>query len=194
MGTTMKARHTIFFLAMTATLFAQDMRVNSSRSLFSDQKAARIGDAVTVLVIEQAQASNDASTSNSRASDLSLGASGSAAGKALPSASVGISTGNTFKGEGGTKSSGVMKAKISARIDSVAPNGNLIISGSRNIMINGDEQIIKISGVVRPSDIQGDNSVFSYNISSAIISYSGSGVINDSQKPGWITRIFHWIF
>jgi len=70
----------------------------------------------------------------------------------------------------------------------------MVIKGSRKIVINGEEQLVSIRGVVRYSDISSDNSVLSYNISDAEISFEGSGIIDDSQKPGWLTKFFHWIF
>ena len=193
----MKSAVYIFALAAIAAapLAGQDLRTNVNRSLFADQKAIRVGETVTVLVVEVAQASNDASTNTSRASDLSLNASMTTpSATAASGATAGIQTGNGFKGAGSTSNNGVMKAKISAHVDSVFNNGNLFISGSRLITINGDEQIMKVTGIVRPSDIQADNSIYSYSISDATISYSGKGLINDSQKPGWITKFLHWIF
>ncbi len=177
-----------------APLAGQDLRTNVGRSLFADQKANRVGETVTVLVVEVAQASNDATTNTSRSSDLSFNGSLSTPGAAASGAAAGVQTGNGFKGEGATTNRGVMKAKISAHVDSVYGNGNMFISGSRNIVINGDEQIMKVTGIVRPSDIQADNSIYSFNISDAVISYSGKGLINDSQSPGWLTKFLHWIF
>lgn len=184
---------TILIAGFTST-YAQDMRQNSYSSLFSDQKANRLGDAVTIIVVESSQASNNAETSSGRSSDL--GFSGSiAAGKATANgAEVGIGSNNDFKGSGSTKTTGLIRTKISATIDSVLSNGNLHIKGSRRITINGEEQVVKISGIVRNSDISSDNSVLSYNISEAEISFEGAGLINDSQKPGWLTRFLHWIF
>ena len=193
----MKSAVSILLIAAAAVvqLHGQDLRTNVNRSLFADQKAIRVGETVTVLVVEVAQASNDATTNTSRASDLSLNASMSTPGGTTSSgATAGIQTGNGFKGAGSTTNNGVMKAKISAHVDSVYANGNMFISGSRNIIINGDEQIMKVTGIVRPSDIQADNSIYSYSISDAMISYSGKGLINDSQKPGWLTKFLHWIF
>jgi flagellar L-ring protein precursor FlgH len=68
------------------------------------------------------------------------------------------------------------------------------ISGSRLITINGEDQLITISGVIRPSDVRPDNNVYSYNISDAKIVFDGSGMIDRAQKPGWLTRLFHWLF
>jgi len=88
----------------------------------------------------------------------------------------------------------MIQTKISATIDSVLDNGNMLISGSKKISINGEEQLINIKGIVRTSDVRADNSVLSYNISDAEISFEGNGLIDDAQSPGWLTKFFHWIF
>ena len=110
------------------------------------------------------------------------------------SANVSLGLSNDFKGSGVTKTSGMMRTKISATIDSVLDNGNLMIKGSRKIVINGEEQTIFIKGIVRTTDIDPNNSVLSYNISEAEIRIDGSGRIADSQSPGWLTKLFHWLF
>jgi flagellar L-ring protein FlgH len=171
----------------------QDMRENVGRSLFSDQKANRLGDAVTVLVVEASSASNDAKTSSSRESNLSLSGSNKSSSSPGTDISAGLGVGNQFKGEGATASRGSVRAKISARVDSVLANGNLMINGNRTITVNGEEQIIKISGVIRPSDIQADNSVYSFNISDAVILFEGSGIVSRAQGPGWLTKLLHWL-
>lgn len=171
----------------------QSLRDNVGRSLFADQKANRSGDAVTILIVEVSSASNDAKTSSSRESNLSLTGSmktGSSAGTDL---SGGVGLGNQFKGEGSTASNGSVRAKISARVDSVLANGNLMVSGNRTITVNGEERTIKISGVIRPSDIQADNSVYSFNISDAVIVFEGSGIVSRAQGPGWLTKLLHWL-
>lgn len=177
---------------LSIDVHGQNLRENVGRSLFSDQKANRSGDAVTILVVEVSSASNDAKTSSSRQSSLSLTGSmkTSAPGTDL---AAGVGTGNDFKGEGSTATNGSIRAKISARVDSVLANGNLMVSGNRTITVNGEEQTIKISGVIRPSDIQADNSVYSYNISDAVIVFEGSGIVSRAQGPGWLTKLFHWL-
>lgn len=188
----------IFFVAVilivSIKIDAQNMRNNAFSSLFSDQKANRVGDAVTILVVESSQASNNAVTSTNRQSDLSLTGKGTVASKALPGADISLGTENGFKGSGSTKTQGMVQTKISATIDSVLPNGNLHIKGSRKIVINGEEQTVYIKGIVRTSDIMADNSVLSYNISEAEIVFNGSGMINSAQSPGWLTKFLHWIF
>jgi flagellar L-ring protein precursor FlgH len=173
---------------------AQDMRGNVGRSLFADPKAARLGDAVTVLVVETSSASNDASTTADRASNISLDATGKAGTSTMPEVSFGAGTGNSFKGSGATSRGGSVRAKISARVDSVLANGDLMITGHRTIIVNGEEQRITLSGIVRPPDIMADNTVYSYNIAEARIAFEGNGVVTSAQGPGWITKLLHWLF
>jgi flagellar L-ring protein FlgH len=184
----------IIVLAVGCGAMAQDMRGNVGRSLFADPKAARAGDAVMVLVVETSSASNDASTTSDRESALSLNASGKVSTSNIPEVSLGVGTGNSFKGSGATSTRGSIRAKISARVDSVLANGDLMITGHRTITVNGEEQRITLSGIVRPPDILADNSVYSYNIAEARIAFEGNGVVSSAQGPGWITKLLHWLF
>lgn len=184
---------TVLFV-FAAALRAQDMRQSSSFSLFSDQKANRQGDAITIVVLESTQASNNSETSAGRKSDVGLSLSGGVDKTSLPTTDVKFNTGNDFKGQGSTQTTGNIRTRISAIVDTVLANGNLIIKGSKKIIINGEEQIINIKGIVRPSDIRPDNSVFSYNIADAEIAFEGNGIIDNAQKPGWLTKLFHWLF
>ncbi len=183
----------ILFSLFCFKVNAQIMQENLHNSLFSDLKANKVGDAITILVVESSQASNNAEKSTGRNSNLGFGLSGSF-GNTSKNGDASIKSNNDFKGSGSTKASGMISTKVSATIDSVLNNGNMHIKGSRKIIINGEEQTIKISGIVRPSDIMTDNSVLSYNISEAEIVISGKGMIEDSQSPGWLTKFFHWIF
>ncbi len=181
----------IYIFLFASVIFAQDMRQNGFSSLFSDQKANKVGDAITILVIESSQASNNSETNTGRTSNLGF------SGKMQPSntgGGIAIGSNNNFKGSGFVKTRGMVRTKISATVDSVLANGNLVIKGNRKIVINGEEQTVFIKGIVRISDIAPDNTVPSYNISNAEIVFSGDGSINSSLSPGWLTKFFHWIF
>jgi flagellar L-ring protein precursor FlgH len=184
----------ILFVMLVVTVCPQNMRKNSFYSLFADQKASYIGDAITIIVIESSLAKNNAKTSSGKTSDLAFNLAGAVNTTDIPTVDVGIASKNNFDGAGSTEASGMIQTKISATIDSVLNNGNLVIRGSKKITINGEEQIINIKGIVRTSDVRADNSVLSYNISDAVISFEGSGLIDDAQSPGWLTKFFHWIF
>ncbi|MCX7875625.1 MAG: flagellar basal body L-ring protein FlgH [Melioribacteraceae bacterium] len=184
----------LIVVLLNALLFGQSMRKNSQYSLFSDNKATMPGDAVTIIVVESTQASNSSETSSGRTSDIGFSASGTVNKTTIPKSEAGLGTSNDFKGSGSTRTNGMIRTKISAVVDTVLANGNLVIRGSKKISINGEDQIVNIKGVVRPIDILPDNSVYSYNISDAEITFEGSGLIDNAQKPGWLTKLFHWLF
>lgn len=183
----------IVMLLFAATSYAQVMQ-NATRSLFSDYKASRVGDAVTVIVTETSSASKDASTNTSRASTIGLNGSATYGTANLPSGAATIGTNNDFKGSGSTSETGSVQATISAQVVKVDQYGNLEIKGNRLISINGQEQIIKLSGIIRPSDILPNNTIYSSQISDAKIIFEGSGSVNQSQHPGWLMAFFHWLF
>ncbi len=184
----------ITFLMFPLMLFAQSMKENGFRSLFSDYKAVNLGDAITIIVVESSKAANNAEKSIGRKSKIGLGLSGGIDGTGLPKANLDLGTRNDFKGGGTAKASGMVRTKLSALIDSVLSNGLLRIKGSRKIVINDEEQTITIKGIVRTSDIRSDNTVYSYNISDAEIIFKSNGQINNVQGPGWVTKLFHWLF
>lgn len=191
----MKKLIAIIVLFLCAALNAQDLRENTSRSLFSDFKANLVGDAVTIIVIEESQAANQAQKTAGRSSELGLSAEGvQGTSELLPSTEIGIGSKNDFNGGGTIKSTGIIKTKISALIDSVLSNGLVRIKGSRKISINGEEQLITIKGLIRTADLNSDNTIYSYNISEAEIAFEGSGMIDSNTNPGWLTKIFHWLF
>ena len=74
------------------------------------------------------------------------------------------------------------------------PNGNLVLTGSREVLINNENQVIQLSGVVRPRDISADNQVLSTYIADARISYSGKGVVNQRQQTGWLSNLMMLIW
>ena len=192
-------RKIIFSLSLTMLLFpmligAQTMKENGFRSLFSDYKAVNLGDAITIIVVESSQAKNQAEKTTGRDSKVGLGLSGSFDGTSLPSGDLDLGTRNDFKGGGSSKSSGMVRTKLSALIDSVLSNGLLRIKGSRKIVVNDEEQMITIKGIVRTSDISSDNTIYSYNISEAERVFKSDGQINSVTSPGWVTKLFHWLF
>lgn len=180
-------------LLVAGAAYGQVMQ-NPANSLFSDYKASKVGDAVTVVVMEQTSATKDASTNTSRQSTIGANGSATYGTASLPSGGVQLGTDNEFKGAGSTSETGSVQTTISARVVKVDQYGNLEIQGSRLISINGQDQTLKLSGIIRPSDIQPDNSILSSQIADAKIIFEGSGSINQSQGPGWLTKFFHWLF
>lgn len=163
---------------------------NIKRSLFSDQKAYLVGDAVTILIIEDTQADNSATTDESRDSDLELG--NDLNGEST--IDLGLNSGNSFSGSGRNTRREKIRAKLSAVVLEEQGNGNLKIEGTRTTTINGETQVITITGNVRISDIRPDNSVFSYHISGMTLTYEGNGNITEAQEPGLISKFLRFLF
>jgi flagellar L-ring protein precursor FlgH len=166
-------------------------------NLFTNPKARRVGDIVTVRIVESSSATNKASTQTGRSSSVSASVDGffglenkySANSPFFnPFSRVAGGLESDFDGSGTTKRSGDLTAIITARVMDILPNGNLIIMGSREVMVNREKQEITLSGIVRPRDVSAENVVLSTYISDAKIAYSGSGIINDRQRPGWLAR------
>jgi flagellar L-ring protein FlgH len=168
--------------------------------LFPDLRARRVNDLVTVRVVESIAAVGSADSNldkNSKAS-ASLpnlfGLESKYPGWLDPSSLASMGTSTTFKGGGQTSRTGDLVATISSRVTEVLPNGDLALEGIREVDINGDVQIIVLSGVVRTADIGPGNVVPSTAIGQMRIRYFGRGLIKDNLKPGWVVRMLNRIF
>lgn len=174
--------------------------------LFINPKAGKIGDIVTIKIVESSSASNKASTNTGRSSSLSMGVDSLfglenryKSSNAMPHpffnpfAKVQGGLSSTFDGSGTTARSGDLTAFITAKVTKVLPNGNLNIAGTREVIVNNEKQTIALSGIIRPRDISPNNIILSTYISDAKIAYSGAGIVNDHQRPGWLSRILNWI-
>lgn len=175
----------------------------SMSNMFINAKARGVGDIVTIKIVENSSASNNAKTNTERTTDMNLGLTNffglenrysSSNNFFNPFAGVQSNSGSAFDGSGTTARSGALTAFISARIIQIMPNGNFIIEGNREVRVNSENQIITLTGMVRPRDISPENIVQSTYIADARISYSGSGVLNDQQHPGWLARILNNIW
>ncbi|MGD8267568.1 MAG: flagellar basal body L-ring protein FlgH [Desulfobacterales bacterium] len=164
--------------------------------LFSDTKARRIGDIVTIQVSESSSAENSASTDTDRESSLSAGIQEffGAETDTLNDFNVRGGIESDFEGSGSTTRSGNLEAFITARVVEVLPGGNLKVIGSREILVNNEKQLMTIYGVVRPRDISKDNVVLSSFVSDARIAYSGAGIVDDRQRPGWMANTLNTIW
>ena len=188
---------------------------SSLNGMFIDTKARNIGDIVTVEIDESAKASNKANTETGRSSSLEAGIEKLFGiedwwqNQILPkisddlpridpfgNPSVKGSMKSDFAGDGATTRSGTLSAFITCRVVDVMPNGNLKIVGTREVMVNNEKQLIILSGIIRPRDISDENVIMSTFISDAKIAYSGSGIVDDRQRPGWLANLLNnvWPF
>jgi len=187
--------------ATEASLF----RESRYYGFFQDLRAHKVGDLVTINIVETSKASKQADTKTGRTSSIDAGIS-NLLGYENKMKSWGVpksfdntamfkaSMGNKFDGSGSTSRDESMTASITARVVEVLPNGNLVIEGTRKIKVNNETQNIVLSGVIRPMDISPDNTVLSTYIANARIAYTGNGPVSDKQRPGWMARILDLVW
>jgi len=164
---------------------------DTGSSLVTNLKAHHVGDLLTIIITENATAN---ATSKTKADNKSEHSGGAGLGFLDFIKPWGVSTENKYKGDGNTQRNGSLEAEITARITEVLHNGDLRIAGTRMVNINGEKQLIEITGVCRQRDIRPDNTIMSTYISDAQIAYNGSGIINDNANPGVVTKIINWLF
>ena len=168
--------------------------------LNGDLRARRVNDLVTIRVIElvTAQGSADSSLDKNSSASASVtnlfGAESKFPGWLDPSSLVAANASTDFKGGGSTTRTGSLTAAMTARVVEVLPNGDLALEGVREIEINGDRQIIVLTGVARTADIGPGNVVPSTAIGQMRIRYFGRGLIKDNLQPGWVVRVLNKIF
>ncbi len=172
---------------------------NGRAFLFEDLRASRVGDIVIVKIVEQHKGSKSASTQADREStyDGSFGGSlfglGSFATPLVDGVEVNASTKNEFEGTGSTSREDTLTGTIAARVVDVLQNGDLRIRGRREVTVNSERQTMVLSGIIRPIDVDTANTVLSSAIANAKIIYTGLGVVDDVQRPGWMVRVLDWI-
>jgi flagellar L-ring protein precursor FlgH len=165
-----------------------------------DRRARAVNDLVTIRVVESIEGVGTADSALDKNSSGSAGVSQIfGLEKKLPSLVdpgnlVGASANTQFKGGGTTSRTGALTATITARVVEVLPNGDLVPEGAREIEINGDRQMVVLTGVARPADVSDQNVVLSPAIGQLRIRYFGRGLIKDNLKPGWLIRVLNKIF
>ncbi|WP_294389997.1 flagellar basal body L-ring protein FlgH [uncultured Sphingomonas sp.] len=163
---------------------------NGYAPLTSGQRAATVGDVLTIILAEKTQAvkSNSASTDRNGSIGLTPPSAGPLA--LFSPAEASVSGGGRFDGKGAAAQSNALSGEISVTVAQVYPNGTMLVRGEKLLTLNrGDEQI-RISGIVRAADIDLYNRVPSTRVADARISYSGTGEIARASRQGWLNRFF----
>ncbi len=160
----------------------------SSAGLFaSDRRAARVGDILTVEFEERFQASKSQTTSGNRASDYEAQLPGILP-LGIADGALDNSTKQSFSGRGSAQQSNSLTGRLSVSVVRVLPGGLLEISGQKRLTLNQGNEYIRLTGVVRPEDINAENVVMSDRIAHASIKYIGAGAIADTSRQGWLRR------
>lgn len=169
-------------------------RLENVFGLFADNKARRIGDTLIVRLSESTQASKSATTAVDKQSSLGTG-NPILAGKTVTRNGESVLTNSwdteqTFEGAGSSQQSNSLTGNIAVTVAEVYANGNLRIQGEKWLTLNQGSEYIQIAGIVRPADISVDNSIDSFKIADARITYGGNGAIADANRPGLLSRFF----
>ena len=173
-------------------------------NLFSDTKAMRVNDIVTVIIEEQVQQSsqaskklNEANTNAGGIFDAAISGNASLMGKSLNIGKTGIGlnlptmeSSRTFQGSGTQQRNESFQTTVSARIVKILKNGNYFIAGRREVYLDGQKQMIEVSGVIRPQDIGADNTINSKYISDAKIAYKTEGDLKRYTDENWFSKFW----
>jgi flagellar L-ring protein precursor FlgH len=161
------------------------------RALTADHKAFRVGDVLTVQVIESAVAAANADTGTQRRNNLGADLALSYPHQRNLTANAAVN--GVFDGGGRTERAGRLVAQLTVSIRDVLPNGDLLVAGEQQLTINDERQRIALTGRVRPQDVSEANVVVSTRIADADITYVGEGHLADRQKPAWWRQFADWL-
>lgn len=163
-------------------------------SLFGDRKAHFVGDVITVTLSERTVSRKSSGVATGKKSGVNfnagplLGVNPSFKGNELTTT---LSQDRTFDGSADADQSNSLQGNITVTVAEILPNGNLIVRGEKWITLNRGDEFIRISGIVRPDDIEPNNTVVSTRLANAKISYSGTGELANSSSMGWLSRFFN---
>jgi len=161
-------------------------------TLFEDKKAKKVGDLLTVVLLESTNATKKASTTTKKDSEMEVPIP-TFLGRGITKDGINflqsdIETSRSFKGTGDSSQSNSLSGTLTVTVSEVMPNGNLVIRGEKLLTLNQGSEHVRLSGIVRPDDITPQNTIKSGQIASAEIVYGGQGVLADSNSKGWLQR------
>jgi flagellar L-ring protein FlgH len=164
----------------------------SYRPLFEDHRARLVGDTITVLIVEKVAASQQSTSSIDKTGkvDASVTALPFFSANSFNRASATGQSNNAFEGKGTTASANTFSGAITATVTELLPNGQLVVTGEKQIGVNGHVDVLRFSGQVDPRTIQSNNSVASAQIANVRIEQRGKGAQAEAQEIGWLSRFF----
>jgi len=174
----------------TGSLF----KVNYVNNIYSDSKAHRVGDIISVILNESTQAQKNAKTELKKANSATLdpitGLGGLPVTFKGDAIQLGINQSSDFKGDAKTNQGNSLAGNISVHVLRVLPNGNLMIRGEKWMTLNNGDEYIRLTGIIRSQDISATNTIISSKVANARIQYAGTGAFAEAQEQGWLTKFF----
>lgn len=168
-------------------------QTHGSLALYGDSRASRVGDVVTIIFEERTQSSKSAETSISKQAENEIPnptlLGNLVRGHTEPLANQ-FESASDFEGQAESDQRNSLSGTMTAVVSEVLPNGLLLVQGEKWLNLNHGEEYLRVSGLVRPEDIDGRNTVSSLRLADARIAYSGTGDLANANRPGWLTRFF----
>jgi len=178
-----------------ATPVSPPQRNVRQASLFADVHARAVGDILTVAIVERTSAQNTSTITTSRSTEFDTqGEAGTGALDFIPELGMSAGTSRDHSGSGQMSREGRLTARLAVVVAEVLPNGDLVVRGEREVQVNGEKDILQLSGTIRPADIRAGNLVYSTDIAGAKILSKGKGEITNGTRPNVLARILGWIF
>lgn len=184
--------------AFTAVAGAQSLWNPSrqTRTLFADTTARGLGDILTIIIDEQQKVENDEETRLEKGSTLSGVLSTfdifPKMFETMPAVDGEVQ--RDFNSKGKFDKDNRFQTRISVLVMDVLPNGNLVLEGTRRLLMDGEEKVVKISGICRPLDVARDNTIKSEFVANASIAYEGDGFLSRNGKRGWFSRLLDLVW
>ncbi|MEJ2459071.1 MAG: flagellar basal body L-ring protein FlgH [Novosphingobium sp.] len=160
--------------------------------LYTGTRAARVGDPVTILLVESTTASKAVSSKNSKGGGLSI-TPPTAGPLAINPNALNLSSSSSFNGGGNAAQTSSLASTLSVTIAEVRPNGTALVRGEKKMLLSQGDEWVRFSGIIRLADIDQENSIPSSRVADAHIEYSGKGALQRSSKQGWLGRFFNMI-
>lgn len=162
------------------------------RALFEDRRARYVGDTMTIRISENTAATKKANNKLDRSASNSASVSTLTGlpGKGTLGLGLETSTANAFEGKGDASNTNTFTGTITVTVIDVYPNGNLLVSGEKQLSIGQEQEYVRVSGVVNPSFVDASNTIDSSKVADARIEYKSSGQLSDGMVMGWLGRFF----
>lgn len=159
-------------------------------ALTSGTRASRLGDVLTITLLERTSAGIVNSTGTDRAGNIGLSPPSTGPLSLISSSDINMGGDQSFKGKGNIVQSNSLTGEISVTIAAVYPNGTMLVKGEKRLALNRGDETVQFSGIVRSADITADNRVPSWRVADARIAYRGKGDVARASRQGWLQRFF----
>ena len=159
-------------------------------ALYEGSRARRVGDPLTIVLVERTAASKSASSNLDSGGGLSITPPSTGLLSLFKPSDASASTTRNFKGSGATDQANSLTGEVSVTVAKVFPNGTMLVQGQKRVTLNRGDEFVQIRGLVRVADIDADNHVLSTRVADALIAYTGMGDVARASRQGWLGRFF----